>query len=323
MLFYRAFWHRLSSFPGPFWARLTNLYVTALSAKRLRLYEEIQKLHQQYGDYGPTELSIADPQAVKALYSSQAKVSKGPWYTVLEPRVSLQMEREKKAHAHRRKVWDQGFGSKAAYILKKLHGDIKSIGLFSYLTWLFPLFKRVPILNRDYLPFWDWIGERVAQRRRADKLDAFPDLSYKRLTSVKLFNTLINKTLRIHPVVPSGTQRMTPPEGIQIGNRYIPGDIIVNHRVFVRPAEFHLSALELVKDPAAFIPFNAGPYSWVGKQLALMEIRRVTADILSRCDVVFAEGQTEEAFMEGKRDTFTLVTAPLELVFKERKRNRA
>jgi cytochrome P450 len=61
---------------------------------------------------GPTELSIADPEAVKALYSPQAKVSKGPWYTVLEPRVSLQMTRDKKEHARRRKVWDQGFSSK-------------------------------------------------------------------------------------------------------------------------------------------------------------------------------------------------------------------
>jgi hypothetical protein len=138
IIFYRAFWHRLSGFPGPFWAKLSNLYVTALSAKKLHLYEEVQKMHQQYGDYvrlgmstsppgthfekaaakycgrilGPTELSIADPQAVQALYSGQAKVSKGPWYTILEPRVSLQMEREKKAHARRRKVWDQGFSSK-------------------------------------------------------------------------------------------------------------------------------------------------------------------------------------------------------------------
>ncbi|CEL01772.1 Putative Cytochrome P450 monooxygenase [Aspergillus calidoustus] len=462
IIFYRAFWHRLSGFPGPFWAKLSNLYVTALSAKKLHLYEEVQKMHQQYGDYvrlGPTELSIADPQAVQALYSGQAKVSKGPWYTILEPRVSLQMEREKKAHARRRKVWDQGFSSKAlrdyeprvsrysdqlisvigknldrplnvadwfnyysfdvmgdlafgesfnmlidgkdAYILKKLHADMKSIGLFSHLTWLFPFFKRVPILNSEYLKFWEFVGERVAQRMKnhpelpdvfswllkafqqgpqngreildlhgdayliivagsdttaatltnlffhlandhawqrklQDELDALQDLSYEKLTKLKLFDALINETLRIHPAVPSGTQRMTPPEGIQIGNKYIPGDVIVcvpthtlfrDERVFVRPNEFlperWISEPELVKDSSAFIPFNAGPYSCVGKQLGLMEIRRVTAEILSRYDVKFAKGQTEDAFMSGKQDTFTLVTAPLQLVFQERKKNRA
>lgn len=51
LLCYRAFWHRLCGYPGPFLARLSNFYVTSLSAKSLHLYEEVQKLHQQYGDY--------------------------------------------------------------------------------------------------------------------------------------------------------------------------------------------------------------------------------------------------------------------------------
>lgn len=50
ILAYRAFFHRLNGFPGPYLARLSNLYPTALSAKRLHLYEEVQSLHQQYGD---------------------------------------------------------------------------------------------------------------------------------------------------------------------------------------------------------------------------------------------------------------------------------
>ena len=51
MLVYRGFFHRLSKFPGPFLARLTNFYITALSMKKLHLFEEVQKLHAQYGDY--------------------------------------------------------------------------------------------------------------------------------------------------------------------------------------------------------------------------------------------------------------------------------
>lgn len=51
MLVYRGALHRLNKFPGPFLARLSNFYVTFLSAKNFRLYEETQKLHQQYGDY--------------------------------------------------------------------------------------------------------------------------------------------------------------------------------------------------------------------------------------------------------------------------------
>jgi bisphosphoglycerate-dependent phosphoglycerate mutase len=51
MTFYRIFLHRLSRFPGPFLARLSNFYVTALSARKLHLYEETEKLHRKYGDY--------------------------------------------------------------------------------------------------------------------------------------------------------------------------------------------------------------------------------------------------------------------------------
>lgn len=153
MLLYRAFFHRLRKYPGPFLARLTNFYITARSMKKLHLFEEVQKLHEQYGDYvrlgkivtrprtysklidlslfaaasgfhmltlsrsslGPSELSIAEPEAVKAIYGSQSPCTKGPWYTLLEPRVPLFMARDKQEHARRRKVWDQGFTTKGSY----------------------------------------------------------------------------------------------------------------------------------------------------------------------------------------------------------------
>lgn len=61
---------------------------------------------------GPRELSIANPEAVKAIYGTQSPTTKGPWYTLLEPRVPVFMARDKQEHARRRKVWDQGFTTK-------------------------------------------------------------------------------------------------------------------------------------------------------------------------------------------------------------------
>lgn len=55
-------------------------------------------------------------------------------------------------------------GGQDTYFSTQLHADMKSIGLFSHLTWLFPFFKRIPILNKDYLKFWDWVGGRVEER---------------------------------------------------------------------------------------------------------------------------------------------------------------
>lgn len=48
---YRVYLHRLSEFRGPFIARLSNFYLTWLSAKKLQLHEEIDVLHSRYGDY--------------------------------------------------------------------------------------------------------------------------------------------------------------------------------------------------------------------------------------------------------------------------------
>ena len=50
----------------------------------------------------------------------------------------------------------------------------------------------------------------------------------------------------------------------------------------------------------------------------MMELRRVTAEPLTRYDIDLAPGQSAEAFLEGGRDFFTLSTGPLELVFTPR-----
>ncbi|KAL2809999.1 cytochrome P450 [Aspergillus granulosus] len=399
MLCYRAFWHRLSSFPGPFLAKLSNFYVTALSAKNLHLCEEVERLHQQYGDY--VRLALRDYEPRVSHYTGQL-------IDAISKNVGRPMNMAKWFNYYSFDVMgDLSFGKpfnmlidgKDTYFSQQLHEDMKAIGLFSHLTWLFPFFKRVPLVNSDYLKFWAWVGEQVEQRIKTTpnnpdvfswildafkegprskqdhldlhgdayliivagsdttaatltnlffhlatdrvwqtklqaELDALPDLSQEKLTGVKILDAIINETLRLHPAVPSGTQRTTPPEGLQIGDRYIPGDVMVcvptytlfrDERVFVQPQEFlperWTTRPDLVKEPSAFIPFNAGPYSCVGKQLALMELRRVAAEILTRYDVHLAEEQRVNDFLDSFHDTFTLATGPLQLVFEERRKN--
>ncbi|KAH8649991.1 benzoate 4-monooxygenase cytochrome P450 [Xylariales sp. PMI_506] len=470
MLIYRGFFHRLSRFPGPFAARLSNFYVTWLSAKKLHLYEEVQELHKRYGDYirlGPSELSINDSAAIPAILGPQSTCTKGPWYNVLHPMVSLQTVRGKTEHIPRRKVWDQGFSAKALrdyepriidytnqllaqlskqedqpidvsdwsnfysfdvmgdlawgksfgmlqhgvkhYFMNALHADMTNIGLFGHLIWLFPIVKATPILNSENKKFLNWLGEQVADRRKMkpSRPDVFswlleyherpgqrtaqeelnlqqvshilsgdayliavagsdttaasltcmffelvsdPKILHKlqqevdqlfdstekvdavSLSTLRYMDAVINETLRLHPPVPSGVQRMTPAEGLTVGTTFIPGNTIVqipthttfrDERYFESPDDFiperWITRRELNKDETVFIPFSSGRSSCVGKQLALMEIRYVASQILRRYNVSFAPTQDPGAFLQAKRDTFTLALGPLNLVFTPRK----
>ncbi|KAK1148117.1 hypothetical protein N8T08_010756 [Aspergillus melleus] len=291
-----------------------------------------------------------NPEAIVALHGPQALVSKGPWYTILGDRISLQLERDKKIHARRRKVWDRGLNSKSLHLyesrvakyasqlvnvveehvdtsidmskwcnyyafdvmgdlsfgksfgmllnsgdtffLNALHATMKSIGLLGHLVWLFPFFVSTPGLNRENVRFWDRVDAKVKDRMdnepaspdvfswllenyrngpktkqdnlnlHADaflivvagsdttaatltnlffhiatepglrehlqfELDNLRDLSHDNLTQIDILDAAINETLRLHPVLPSGTQRQTPPEGLKIGDTYIPGNINV------------------------------------------------------------------------------------------------
>ncbi|TFK52930.1 hypothetical protein OE88DRAFT_1316757 [Heliocybe sulcata] len=51
MLLYRAFFHPIRSFPGPFAARLTAFWSLKKQIPVLHWYKNIHELHHQYGDF--------------------------------------------------------------------------------------------------------------------------------------------------------------------------------------------------------------------------------------------------------------------------------
>lgn len=54
------------------------------------------------------------------------------------------------------------------------------------------------------------------------------ELSYQTLINKPLLDGVINEALRLYPPVPPGLQRLTPPEGVMIAGRFIPGDTLVS-----------------------------------------------------------------------------------------------
>lgn len=59
------------------------------------------------------------------------------------------------------------------------------------------------------------------------EIDSVKELTYQELSQMKLLNAAIDETMRLHPAIPSGMQRVTPQKGVVIDDVYIPGDCIV------------------------------------------------------------------------------------------------
>lgn len=47
------------------------------------------------------------------------------------------------------------------------------------------------------------------------------------LSKLKYLQAVVDESMRLHPAVPSGVQRITPPEGMTIDETFIPGNTIV------------------------------------------------------------------------------------------------
>lgn len=112
--------------------------------------------------------------------------------------------------------------------------------------------------------------EQVAKLRA--ELDPMSNpLDAKALAHLPHLNAVINEIMRLHPAVPTSGLRMTPPEGMMIGETYVPGDITVSTPAYIigrldscyeQPGEFiperWYPDSKLVKNKIGFAPFSAG-----------------------------------------------------------------
>lgn len=148
------------------------------------------------------------------------------------------------------------------------------------------------------------------------------------INSCKHLNACIKEALRLFPPGPSGVFRLTPPQGLQVGEIYIPGNTNIQlptfsvHRdasAYVQAEAFiperWYSKPELIKNINAWVPFAHGPYQCIGKSLAMMEIRSLTAKVLLAHDVRLAPGEDGSLLLNESKDHFSMSLAPLNLVF--------
>ena len=113
---------------------------------------------------------------------------------------------------------------------------------------------------------------------QAELDNAFPNptnastFSNDELRKLPYLEAIINETLRLKPAVPSGQPRVTPPEGLQVEEVWIPGETIVfvpqyviqrDERYFPSGTDFiperWLDKKEkLIANEDAFFPFQLG-----------------------------------------------------------------
>ena len=112
---YRAFFHSLRRYPGPFWARISVFWkVKHFQASKFQAYKVIDNLHNTYGDIvriGPRQLSINEPSAYQAVYGASSECRRLKHMEHL--RKNLQSLADPAEHHARRKVWDHGLNAKA------------------------------------------------------------------------------------------------------------------------------------------------------------------------------------------------------------------
>ena len=93
----------------------------------------------------------------------------------------------------------------------------------------------------------------------------------KDVSKAQHLNGVIQETLRLHPAIPSGFPRTTPPEGITINGTYIPGGTTIvipvyalqhDEANYTHADEFiperWYSRPELIKNRDAFLTWNIG-----------------------------------------------------------------
>lgn len=71
----------------------------------------------------------------------------------------------------------------------------------------------------------------------------------------------------------------------------------------------------MIKHKDAFAPFSIGPFGCIGKNLALMELRTLTTELVLRYNVSLAPGEDGHRLLFNTLDHFTVDLGDLDLVF--------
>ncbi|KAK7514329.1 cytochrome P450 [Phyllosticta citriasiana] len=113
---YKLYFHPLAKYPGPFLAKITNLY-SAYHSWKGDIPIDQWRCHQKYGDkvrYAPNKVMFNSAGSLREIYGHGKNVIKGESYLVAVHFVpNTVTARDRKEHARKRRVVSQGFSDAA------------------------------------------------------------------------------------------------------------------------------------------------------------------------------------------------------------------
>ena len=113
---YMTFYHPLAKYPGPFVAKLSNVYSVWHAINGTR-HSDLYKLHQKHGEvvrWGPNSVSVNSTSALNHIYGMKANVRKSTWYHAFNS-ISIFSAVDKDVHARKRRVMLHAFSEQAVH----------------------------------------------------------------------------------------------------------------------------------------------------------------------------------------------------------------
>jgi cytochrome P450 len=118
LIIYRVYFHPLSKYPGPLWAKITDLYSTYHAWKGDR-HLEFWRCHEKYGNivrFGPNSVSFNTNTALKDIYGFKGNVRKSDFYSAFpatKDAYSTHSAIDRAQHARKRRVLSHAFSDAA------------------------------------------------------------------------------------------------------------------------------------------------------------------------------------------------------------------
>ncbi|KAI1311860.1 putative benzoate 4-monooxygenase cytochrome P450 [Xylaria venustula] len=107
---YRAWFHPLKHFHGPFLAKTSKIWhVWKIRHTQNHLF--LEALRKEYGDFirtGPNELTIFHPGGLNVM-SRTENATRSSWYDLFYPYLSIATVRDQFSHDKRRRIWESAF----------------------------------------------------------------------------------------------------------------------------------------------------------------------------------------------------------------------